>query len=119
MSSIPREIEHILNLSQMNVGIDLIELTQVQHKEDSLPLYALNIGAKDPTLPCLVLTGSIHGVERIGSQIILAFIKSLMRRIKWDKQLEFLLSRIQLIAIPVVNPWGVSLKTRANHNASI
>ncbi|MGR5268717.1 DUF2817 domain-containing protein [Vibrio astriarenae] len=116
MSHLPREIEHILNLSNKNAQVDLIELAHIQHENHSLPLYALNIGAKDPTLPCLVLTGSIHGVERIGSQIILAFIKSLMRRIQWDKELQRLLTRIQIIAIPVVNPWGVALKKRANHN---
>lgn len=112
----PKEIKHIERIAQQESRLTLNTLTQVTHKAQSLPIHSLSFGSPNPSAPCLVLTGAIHGVERIGSQIILAFIKSLLRRVAWDKQLEETLENIKILAVPVVNPWGVANRRRANHN---
>ncbi|WCP68324.1 DUF2817 domain-containing protein [Vibrio tubiashii] len=114
---IPRDIQHIEQLSEQypkHVRLNLLD--KIPHQGKSLPLYALEIGANIQQSPCLFFTGAIHGVERIGSQIILAFVKCLLRRLEWDRQLKETLERVRIVAIPVVNPWGVALKKRANHN---
>ncbi|AXT71013.1 DUF2817 domain-containing protein [Vibrio sp. dhg] len=114
---IPREIQHIEQLAeQYPQHIRLHLLDDVYYKDKSLPIYALELGSTDSYAPCLIFTGAIHGVERIGSQIILAFLKSLLRRLEWDRQLKQSLDNLRIIAVPVVNPWGVALKKRANHN---
>lgn len=117
ISHIPREIQHIEQLTeQFPHHVRLQLLSEITYIDKSQPLYCLEIGNQSDNVPCLFFTGSVHGVERIGSQIILSFIKSLLRRLKWDKQLRQVLEQIRIVAVPVVNPWGVTLKTRANHN---
>ncbi len=114
---IPREIEHIEQLAQQFPQyVRLNPLEEIHYNGTTLPIYALEMGSRRCDAPCLFFTGAIHGVERIGSQIILAFIKSLLRRLDWDRQLKEQLERVRIIAVPVVNPWGVTLKKRANHN---
>ncbi|CAM2880111.1 DUF2817 domain-containing protein [Vibrio mytili] len=114
---IPREIQHIEQLAkQYPRHLRLGFLADIAHKGNALPLYSLELGSTDNDAPCLVFTGAIHGVERIGSQIILAFIKSLLRRLEWDQQFKASLNNLQIVTVPVVNPWGVALKRRSNHN---
>ncbi|KLN65740.1 DUF2817 domain-containing protein [Vibrio sp. VPAP30] len=114
---IPREIQHVEQLAELfSDHVRLTLLDEVQHQGQSQPLYCIEIGTRDRQAPCLFFTGAIHGVERIGSQIILAFTKSLLRRLEWDQQLQESLARVRIVAVPVVNPWGVALKKRANHN---
>lgn len=115
--SLPKEIEHIENLAhRFSDKIKLRNLAQIEHQAQSMPLYAVEIGCTSANAPCLILTGAIHGVERIGSQIILVYLKSLLKRASWDKRLADTLDNLKILAVPVVNPWGVALKRRSNHN---
>lgn len=104
----PRELGHIQDFAERYPELSLTTLTRIEHQGFEMPLQRLSMGSQDPTAPCLILTGSIHGVERIGSQIILAFIKSLLKRRHWDSQLNDTLNKIQVLTVPVVNPWGVT-----------
>ncbi|MGV2989362.1 DUF2817 domain-containing protein [Vibrio sp. E150_011] len=112
----PRELRHIEDYAERYSALSLTTLAHIGHGDHNLPLYMLSMGNEDPTAPCLILTGSIHGVEKIGSQIILSFIRNLLKRLQWDKRLSEALDKIKIITVPVVNPWGVALNTRANHN---
>ncbi len=56
----------------------------------------------------------VHGVERIGIQVLLSFLETLVQRLKWDQSLINGLSNLRLLFIPIVNPAGVMLQTRAN-----
>lgn len=111
----PKELEHIETYAERYDELSLKTLTYIKHGQHEFPVQMLSLGTDKPSAPCLVLTGAIHGVERIGSQIILSFLKSLLRRVEWDLQLKETLNNIKIISIPVVNPWGVALKNRSNH----
>ncbi|MGR5502715.1 DUF2817 domain-containing protein [Vibrio sp. DNB22_10_4] len=111
----PRELGHIHEYAERYSELSLSTLTHIEHQGFEMPIQQLSLGSSHPTAPCLILTGSIHGVERIGSQIILAFIRSLLKRRQWDSQLNDTLNKIRILTVPVVNPWGVALKTRSNH----
>ena len=92
------------------------ELTRVEIDQQQLPLYLLELGSEDPNAPALGLIGGIHGVERIGSQVILSFLHSLVERARWDSAVSELLQRFKLFVIPIANPGGMWLNTRANAN---
>jgi hypothetical protein len=53
-------------------------------------------------------------LERIGSQVVLAFLRTLSARLTWDRVLAEMLSRVRLLFVPLVNPGGVAQRTRAN-----
>jgi hypothetical protein len=56
----------------------------------------------------------VHGLERIGTQVLLAFMRSLLGRPSWDKGLQHQLEGIRLVFMPLVNPGGMRQRTRCN-----
>lgn len=89
-------------------------LTTVNYHDISLPIHACFLGSEAKDAPVLVFTGGVHGVERIGSQVVLAFMETLVQRLQWDDSLISGLHNLRLLFIPIVNPVGVILQTRAN-----
>lgn len=82
----------------------------------NLPLYSITLGSKNPNAPTLLMTGGMHGIERIGSQVLIAWLHSLLERLQWDAHLQLLLAQIQLVLMPILNPVGMYLNQRANGN---
>jgi hypothetical protein len=79
-----------------------------------LPILALTFGLDDPTSPILIISGGVHGLERIGSQVTLSLLNLLTSLLLWDKLTQNALERIRVAFIPIVNPWGVLERTRSN-----
>lgn len=77
-------------------------------------LYTASIGSADPQAPALGFFGGIHGLERIGTQLILHYMRALLFRLAWDTLLQQQLQRIRLVFMPIVNPGGMWAHTRAN-----
>jgi hypothetical protein len=80
----------------------------------SLPVWVLELGSRKPGAPVFGLFGGVHGVERIGSQIVLAWLHTLVERLHWDDALHRQLEQIRLVIMPVVNPGGMWLQRRSN-----
>ncbi|MCB9093784.1 MAG: DUF2817 domain-containing protein [Halobacteriovoraceae bacterium] len=79
------------------------------------PIYGLVIGnSEDRTLPTFGLFGGVHGLERIGSQIICSYLYTLNKRLTWDRDLISQLKKRRIVLIPIVNPWGVVNRRRSN-----
>jgi hypothetical protein len=92
-------------------------LAQVPHMSGKLPLYALSLGNPDPRLPAMVLTGGVHGLERIGTQVVLAYLQTLLQRLPWDITLRHALQQGCIYFLPLVNPAGMANGWRANGNS--
>jgi len=92
--------------------------SEVVHEVDwhgrRLPVYCLELGARGGDVPVVGFFGGIHGVERIGTQVLLAWLHTLVERLRWDEELERLLKRIRLVFMPLINPGGMMAETRAN-----
>ena len=78
------------------------------------PVYVIKLGNPSPDAPALGFFGGIHGLERIGTHVILAFLQGLVARIRWDHALQEQLSKIRLVIMPLVNPGGMWQSTRCN-----
>jgi hypothetical protein len=79
-----------------------------------LPLVSLSFGSADPEAPVLALFAGVHGLERIGSQVVLALLQSFSEALLWDEILQETLKKIRIVFVPFVNPLGILNKTRAN-----
>lgn len=79
-----------------------------------LPIYSLTIGCGDPKAPAVGFFGGVHGLERIGATVVISYLHSLLRRLKWDELLWRKLEGLRLVFMPIVNPGGLLLGTRAN-----
>ena len=91
-------------------------LTTVKAQGFDFPVYGFVMGPDDPTLPTLGLFGGVHGLERIGSQTILAYFESLFEQLQWDSDLRARLSGVRIVSIPLVNPAGLYFGWRSNPN---
>ncbi len=78
------------------------------------PVFTASIGSRDPLAPSIGFFGGIHGLERIGSQVVLDFMQSLLNRLAWDELLLRQLEKIRLVFMPIVNPGGMWAHKRAN-----
>lgn len=78
------------------------------------PVYSIALGNPDPSVPGVGYFGGVHGLERIGSEVVIAFLQSLVMRLQWDRALHKQLETVRLVFMPIVNPGGMWLGTRAN-----
>lgn len=93
------------------------QLASVKINDIKLPIPLLTIGNPETSHTTLLITASIHGVERIGTQALLAWLQSLVQRYRWDSlwrsQFE---QEVALVILPMVNPTGMYLNKRSNVN---
>ena len=80
------------------------------------PVQGIVLGAVEQDAPCLLLVGGVHGLERIGTQVVLAYLGTLAERLQWDELTRNALERSRIAAIPLLNPLGMRAGTRANGN---
>ena len=78
------------------------------------PLLALSLGSASPQAPAIGFFGGVHGLERIGAEVVLAYLASLLMRLAWDELLHRQLEGLRMVFMPIVNPAGLALGTRAN-----
>lgn len=91
-------------------------LARVEDKEGWLPVYGLELGSLNPTAPALLLCGGVHGIERIGTQLLLAQLDTLLQRLRWDLSLQQLLQQVRIVLCPLLNPVGMVRGWRCNGN---
>lgn len=89
-------------------------LTTVEHRGHRFPVHGVVLGATDRRLPTLAVVGGVHGLERIGTRVVLAYLHTLVELLGWDDVLARALERSRLVFVPLVNPAGMLLRTRAN-----
>ncbi|MDD5481287.1 M14 family zinc carboxypeptidase [Rhodoferax sp.] len=80
----------------------------------SLPIYAIELGSRHPNAPVVGYFGGVHGLERIGTEVVIAYLHTLVRRLQWDSTLHQQLADVRMVFMPIVNPGGMALRTRAN-----
>ena len=81
-----------------------------------LPVLAITLGNPDPAVPAVGFFGGVHGLERIGAEVVIAHLASLLTRLRWDSSLHRQLEALRLVFMPIVNPGGLARATRANPN---
>ncbi|CAN7593714.1 Zinc carboxypeptidase [compost metagenome] len=79
-------------------------------------VHVATLGSRDPGAPAIGIFGGIHGLERIGTQLVLDYLRSVLSRLAWDELLHRELQSVRLVFMPIVNPGGMWAGTRANPN---
>nr|WP_319565948.1 M14 family zinc carboxypeptidase [uncultured Rhodoferax sp.] len=78
------------------------------------PVHVITLGNPSPDVPAVGYFGGVHGLERIGAGVVIAYLQSLVMRLQWDSTLHRQLESVRLVFMPIVNPGGMALGTRAN-----
>ncbi len=89
-------------------------LATVDGPNGPFPIHALSFGPRDPAIPVLIVVGGVHGLERIGTQVVLAYLTTLLRRLEWDAMAQRALAHARVAFVPLVNPVGMASRRRAN-----
>src|SRR5262245_3948205 len=110
---VPRAFPELEAIERLAVAAPSVE---VLASVDGLPLHAFAFGAADRRLPALLITGGVHGLERIGTEVAIAYLTTLVARLAWDSVLHGALAQCRVLVVPLVNPVGMSLGRRANGN---
>lgn len=90
------------------------KVAEATHKEKSYPLYAVSLGSNDPKAPSVGFFAGAHGLEKIGSEVVLAYMTTLFELLKWDRQSQERLKHSRLVFMPLLNPVGIVQRTRSN-----
>src|SRR5690554_1858698 len=81
-----------------------------------LPIYRVDLGSTRDDVPAVLIVGGVHGLERIGSQVVMAWLDSFLARLGWDDHLNALLEKVRITLLPILNPGGMYLNQRGNPN---
>jgi hypothetical protein len=106
------ELERILQLAGDRVEVQVVR--EVECRGEPLPVYSVALGNPDPSVPAIGVFGGVHGLERIGAEVVLAYLLSLVMRLNWDHTLHRQLESMRFVFMPLVNPGGMVMGTRAN-----
>ncbi len=114
MHTLP-ELTELERLMEMGRGhLEASVACEVSLSDKRFPVYRLTLGNPDPRLPAIGFFGGVHGLERIGTQVLLYFLQGLLARLEWDKSLHQLLRDVRLVFMPLINPGGMWQSTRCN-----
>ncbi|MEO5667615.1 MAG: M14 family zinc carboxypeptidase [Bdellovibrionota bacterium] len=91
-------------------------LDTVVAKGREFPIYAFEMGPEDKTTPVFGLFGGVHGLERVGTHVVLAYLESMLTQSAWDMDLRRRFENCRLVSIPLINPAGMYFGTRSNPN---
>lgn len=106
------ELERIIEAGGTQLQTRVVAMADAG--ERSFPLYAVCLGNPGPDVPAVGFFGGVHGLERIGAEVVLAYLSSLVQRLQWDTGLHRQLEAVRLVFMPIVNPGGLWRGTRAN-----
>lgn len=106
-------LERILDLGAKHLSVQVVhQVTALPGA--TLPIYAIGLGNPSLDVPAMGFFGGVHGLERIGAEVVIAFLQSLVMRLQWDTTLHRQLESVRLLFMPLVNPGGMLMGTRAN-----
>ncbi len=114
--SLPELTELLQLIEEGRPYLESRQLCEIVAGGQRFPVHALMLGSRSPEAPAVGFFGGVHGLERIGAEVVMAYIRSLVKRLRWDSVLHQQLQDLRLVFMPLVNPAGLWLGTRANAN---
>ncbi|MEP6790477.1 MAG: M14 family zinc carboxypeptidase, partial [Ramlibacter sp.] len=108
------ELERVIALGAQHLRVQSLASTGPRGTA-GLPIHSITLGDAGAAA-AVGFFGGVHGLERIGSQVVIAYLHSLVMRLRWDDSLHRLLDSVRMVFMPIVNPEGMLRHTRANAN---
>ena len=57
-------------------------VAETTYKDKTYPLYSVALGSEDPKAPSLGIFAGAHGLEKIGSEVVLAYMHTICAGIR-------------------------------------
>lgn len=108
------QLEALISKLGNQARVEVLET--ISHQDHQLPIYSLALGSERNDVPVIAYFGGVHGLEKIGTEVLLAYLHTLSELLGWDSELNQRLQQARLVFVPIVNPVGVLRGTRCNSN---
>ena len=109
------ELQQLQDLARLaGTHVEQRLLCEVDCGTQRLPVHAYWLGSRSAQAAAVGFFGGVHGLERIGAEVVIAYLRSLVMRLRWDEVLHRQLEAMLLVFVPLVNPGGLLRGTRAN-----
>jgi hypothetical protein len=108
-------LERLIELGGSHLDVEVVRQVSAPGSAN-FPVYSIGLGNPGLDVPAIGFFGGVHGLERIGSEVVIAYLQNVVMRLQWDKTLRKQLESVRLVFVPIVNPGGMWLGTRANPN---
>jgi hypothetical protein len=102
------ETEVLGVIETLRARFDVSEYGRLDYAPDSYPLFAIKSRDWRDELPCVLVTGGVHGYETSGVHGALQFV---------DRHAADYAGRVNLLVAPCVSPWGYERIHRWNPDA--
>ena len=109
------ELEALFECTQLATGLGRVrEEAIVKHGDHDFPILSLEFGSTAPDAATLIFVGGIHGLEKVGTEVVISYLKSFIRLLKWDESTQSIMDRCRIVFYPIANPVGMFRNTRSN-----
>lgn len=108
------QLEDIIAQLGNRARVEVVD--RIAYKDREFPIYSIALGSERADVPVLAYFGGVHGLEKIGSEVILSYLQTIVHLLDWDEEFAARLEKSRLVFVPIVNPVGVHRGTRSNGN---
>ncbi|MGH8427278.1 MAG: M14 family metallopeptidase [Gammaproteobacteria bacterium] len=102
------EADVMSRIEALRARFEVVQYGQLDYDPDTYPLFGIESRAWRDELPCVLVTGGVHGYETSGVHGALLFT---------ERHAADYASRINLLIAPCVSPWGYERIHRWNPQA--
>ena len=89
-------LEKILDLGAPHLEVQVVQQVSVA-SGPQLPIYAIGLGNPALDVPAVGFFGGVHGLERIGAEVVIAYLQNVVNRLRWDGLLHQQLEQVRLV----------------------
>jgi hypothetical protein len=111
------ELDELFRIVERGAGLlEVRTECEVERAGRRFPLVSVCFGSKAADAPAVGFVAGVHGLERVGTHVVLHFLTQLVARLRWDETLQRQVANMRFAFLPLVNPAGMSARTRCNAN---
>ncbi|MEY2666159.1 MAG: hypothetical protein RLZZ384_330 [Pseudomonadota bacterium] len=108
------ELQSIIEKLGDRARVEIIDY--IDYDNYQFPIHCITLGSQEKDVPVVMYFGGVHGLEKIGTEILISYLQTITQLLEWDKGLAERLSHSRMVFMPIVNPVGVFRGSRCNPN---
>jgi len=108
------QLETIIEKLGDKARVEIIDYIDYQNYQ--FPIYCITLGSQQKNVPVIMYFGGVHGLEKIGTEILISYLQTIAELLHWDDGLTERLRHSRSMFMPIVNPVGVFRGSRCNPN---
>jgi predicted deacylase len=108
------ELEAIIEKLGDRAHVEIIDY--IEYENYQFPIHCITLGSEQKNVPVIMYFGGVHGLEKIGTEILISYLHTIAELLEWDRGLADRLKHSRMVFVPIVNPVGVFRGSRCNPN---